>query len=403
MMSPLPQELIDTIVDRVADASDTASLRACLHVSRSFRSRSRMHLFRDVRIDSAAQCARLHALFAMDPTAATLVHKLDVVDPIPRDPRRFKEETWIGRDDLLPGVVQQLAPHLHALDLSSEGYHYGNRDYTHVLRWNKASEALKRALVAVFRGPNIRFVSLAGVLIDSCQMLFSLFDGSPVERLDLPSFWHDAECRVDPDISTLHPPRLQSLSIILSTCLVNYLLNPLCAVHLDRLSRISITVPGNCSLEIRSAATAILSDSVEHLILNENIYFGEIPDVFTLTECHNLKVIHLVTRVYTMDNSYWTYITRMMETISTPNSLKEIRMELDLVTTVNPNDVSEWLDWTSLEAVLAMPTMAALERVNVMLNITGHQVSNSLEVWIGKGLPVLKQKGVTVGMRHRYI
>lgn len=272
MMSPLPQELIDTIVDRVADASDTASLRACLHVSRSFRSRSRMHLFRDVRIDSAAQCARLHALFAMDPTAATLVHKLDVVDPIPRDPRRFKEETWIGRDDLLPGVVEQLAPHLHALDLSSEGYHYGNRDYTHVLRWNKASEALKRALVAVFRGPNIRFVSLAGVLIDSCQMLFSLFDGSPVERLDLPSFWHDAECRVDADISTLHPPRLQSLSIILSTCLVNYLLNPLCAVHLDRLSRISITVPGNCSLEIRSAATAILSDSVEHLILNENIY-----------------------------------------------------------------------------------------------------------------------------------
>ncbi len=78
-------------------------------------------------------------------------------------------------------------------------------------------------------------------------------------------------------------------------------------------------------------------------------------------------------------------------------------MELDLVTTVNPNDVSEWLDWTSLEAVLAMPTMAALERVNVMLNITGHQVSNSLEVWIGKGLPVLQQKGVTVGMRHRYI
>lgn len=92
----------------------------------------------------------------------------------------------------------------------------------------------------------------------------------------------------------------------------------------------------------------------------------------------------------------------MMETIPSRNSIREIKMEVDMVSTVNPSNVSEWLDWTALETVLALPTMAALERVNVMLNIWGHTISNNVETWIGKGLPVLQEKGVTVGMRHRY-
>ncbi|KAF9043835.1 hypothetical protein BDZ89DRAFT_218177 [Hymenopellis radicata] len=103
MTSPLPQELMDTIVDRVANDRDTANLGTCLYVSRSFWSRSRMHLFRDVRIESTTQCVHLHVRLAMDCTVAMPVHKWDIVDPIPRAPRRFKEE---GRDILLLGVVQ---------------------------------------------------------------------------------------------------------------------------------------------------------------------------------------------------------------------------------------------------------------------------------------------------------
>ncbi|KAH9950198.1 hypothetical protein B0H21DRAFT_776768 [Amylocystis lapponica] len=73
-MPALPPELVDETIDHLW--ADPAALRACSLVCRAWRPSTRLHLFRTVRVRSAADCARLGALLAAAPAIAPCVRRL---------------------------------------------------------------------------------------------------------------------------------------------------------------------------------------------------------------------------------------------------------------------------------------------------------------------------------------
>ncbi|KAK0445968.1 uncharacterized protein EV420DRAFT_1648201 [Desarmillaria tabescens] len=334
---------------------------------------------------------------------ASLVHRLEIVDPIPKDPRHHLDDTWIASSKWLPAIIQLLSPHLRHMALTSEGYHYQNHDFTHVFHWRKATAELKGALLGAFLSKDMVSVELSGVVIDSCQSLFELFVGSPVKTLALPLFWHAIPgCVIRPPVPPPHlRPQPHSLSVRLSDCFVNYMLSPYAALDICHVRDLTLKVPGNFSPEIRPAATKLfltMGNTVEKLVVEENIYFGDIPEVFQLTHCQNLKVVQFITTVYTMDNSYWTYLSRMLETIAPDNHMEEVLIKADLYSTGNSGNVSEWLDWGDLDEILTQPRMSYLKSVRIELSIWG-QVNNHVDDWVRKGLPALQKNGVHVKMQ----
>ncbi|KAK0482244.1 hypothetical protein IW261DRAFT_1466981 [Armillaria novae-zelandiae] len=402
MAASLPQELVDAIVDYVWD--DKPSLSCCAAVCRAFRARSRSLLFSSIVLSDAATCRRLYDnILTAIPDVASLVHRLEIVDPIPKDPRHQLDDTWIASSEWLPATIQLLAPHLRHITLTSEGYHYQNHDFTHVFHWRKASAELKAALLGAFSSKDIVSVELSGIVIDSCQGLFELLVGSSVKTLALPLFWHAIPgCVTRPPILPPHSrPQPQSLSVRLSDCLVNYMLSPYVAIDICEVTDLTLKVPGNFSPEIRPAATKLfltIGNRVEKLVVEENIYFGYIPDVFQLTHCQNLKVVQFITTVYTMDNSYWTYLSRMLETIAPNNHIEQVFIKADLYSTGNLGNVSEWLDWGDLDEILTQPRMSYLKSVRIELSIWG-QVNDHVDDWVRKGLPALQKNGVHVKMQ----
>ncbi|KAK0204112.1 hypothetical protein DFS33DRAFT_861485 [Desarmillaria ectypa] len=419
MAASLPQELIDATVDYIWD--DKPSLSCCAAVCRAFRARSRSLLFSSIVLSNAATCRRLHNdILTAFPDVASLVHRLEIVDPIPRDPRHHLDDTWIASSEWLPATIQLLSPHLRHIALTSEGYHYQDHDFTHVFHWRKATADLKGALLGAFSSKDMVSIELSGIVIDSCQGLFELLVGSPVKTLALPLFWHTIPgCVIRPPILPPHlQPQPQSLSVRLSDCLVNYMLSPYAAIDVCHVRDLTLKVPGNFSPEIRPAATKLfltMGNTVEKLVVEENIFcasiysswtfsinvgctVGDIPEVFQLTHCQNLKVVQFITTVYTMDNSYWTYLSRMLETIGPDNHMEEVLIKADLYSTGNSGNVSEWLDWGDLDEILTQPCMSYLKSVRIELSIWG-QVNNHVDDWVQKGLPALQKNGVHVKMQ----
>ncbi|KAK0496366.1 hypothetical protein EDD18DRAFT_1353112 [Armillaria luteobubalina] len=381
MAASLPQELIDTIVDYVWD--DKESLSCCAAVCRAFRARSRSLLFSSIVLSDAATCRRLHDnILTAIPDVASLVHRLEIVDPIPKDPRHHLDDTWIASSEWLPATIQLLTPHLRHIALTSEGYHYQNHDFY-------ACIPLAQGFSRTERRP-------------SCRVFVEGY-GSSVKTLALPLFWHAIPGCVTrpPVLPSRSRPQPQSLTVRLSDCLVNYMLSPYVAIDICKVLDLTLKVPGNFSPEIRPAATKLfltIGNTVEKLVVEENIYFGYIPEVFQLTHCQNLKVVQFITTVYTMDNSYWTYLSRMLETIAPDNRMEQVLIKADLYSTGSLGNVSEWLDWGDLDEILTQPRMSCLKSVRIELSIWG-QVNNHVDDWVRKGLPGLQKNGVHVKMQ----
>ncbi|KAF9030841.1 hypothetical protein BDZ89DRAFT_1159175 [Hymenopellis radicata] len=76
MQPPLPQELIDIIIDESCLSGDIHDLNSLSQVSRAFLPRTRDHLFRQVRITSRRQCCRFRAICCSSPRVAHHVKTL---------------------------------------------------------------------------------------------------------------------------------------------------------------------------------------------------------------------------------------------------------------------------------------------------------------------------------------
>ncbi|KIY73819.1 hypothetical protein CYLTODRAFT_484968 [Cylindrobasidium torrendii FP15055 ss-10] len=388
-MNSLPQELKEVVVGFAAD--DKPTLIACGTTSHVFRSCCRAYLFHSVQISSASDCTRFYDVLHSSAAVAKLVRNLSVLDPLPPNPRHNVDDTWIRQDECLPDVLRLLAPYLTQFSFASNGYRYAPMQYTHVFRWSQASRTLQDALALVIHSPQLTSFNTSGFVIDSCKQLASIFRGSHLKEVSLSSFWHDDACHgTDP----LNMPALERLSIVLAPCFVRYLVSPLVLLHFPVLTNLTLIVGSDCALESRTAATVLLKPSIERLTLQEKIFFGEIPDVFNLENCGNLTTIRFHTHVYTMDNSYWTYVSRTLETLPGENQVREISMEVELVSTADVEDASAWLDWS----VLKLSKMSHLESVDVAMNIWGKWCRGDGD----KGMLTIQQDRIRVGMYCRY-
>ncbi|KDR74485.1 hypothetical protein GALMADRAFT_250459 [Galerina marginata CBS 339.88] len=84
-----PQEIIDIIIDDIASTGDKATLRACNSVSKSFRTRSKPHLFADIElvVDTRVRrsAGRLRSILKSEPELVSGIRsfKMTVTDPFP--------------------------------------------------------------------------------------------------------------------------------------------------------------------------------------------------------------------------------------------------------------------------------------------------------------------------------
>ena len=132
----LPPELVDQIIDHLWD--NQKALLACSLTCRTWVPSSRLHLFRSVRVCSAADCTTLSALISSAPVITRCIQKFTVsADFSGTDGSEREEEgsdTWINAVAVLVAKLERV----HTLALSR-------------LRWDVLSPGTKYAFATVFK------------------------------------------------------------------------------------------------------------------------------------------------------------------------------------------------------------------------------------------------------------
>ncbi|KAJ7349968.1 hypothetical protein DFH08DRAFT_126336 [Mycena albidolilacea] len=300
--SPLPQELIDAIVDNLA--GDLPSLRSCSLTSRTFAASARPHIFRKLEIkprippnwyfgsDTSespppSTCPQLLTLLTSSPHHALLVKELCVVVMgAPSDRRGGRHVPWLmaGRSPL-----SLVLPLLNLKRISLvENAHGGAVGDSYTMNWNRLGRQLKSALADVFSSTTLQSVHLRGIVLESPRQLFSFFsEASSLQELALSRVHFE---RADPWlVSKPWGPQLRSLLVsdmrsIHSLC--QHLINP--SIDLDHVSSLTITTTSGWMEKLIQA-----SSHVENL----RLVYSEVPPLGFLKPilATHLRSIHFLT------------------------------------------------------------------------------------------------------------
>jgi hypothetical protein len=146
--SEIPQDIIDSIIGELT--GDSATLKRCATVSRSFLHPSRRHLFTTIRFHTYTQTERLHDLLTSVPEISLYIHELSfTIYGVYH--RRACNKT-------LASILRML-PDLRVLSWGME--HSGG-----VLYWDyQFSNELRSALLDVFRSPSLTTVTITDLYL----------------------------------------------------------------------------------------------------------------------------------------------------------------------------------------------------------------------------------------------
>ncbi|KAJ6569841.1 hypothetical protein DFH09DRAFT_1362987 [Mycena vulgaris] len=288
---PIPQELIDLIVDNLHD--DIPALKACSLAARTFVCSTRTHIFKKIEItpppvgnNRQSPCQKLYKLLTSSPHIAPLVDELCIVlvGQYPAEPHA----TWIMAGRTLSLVLPLLD--LRRLSLVENSPADWNSAGKFSMNWNKMGRALKSALADVFSSPNLESVQLRGIVVESPFQLLSLFSkatslkGLSLSRVHFTQQWDELKPWPDSDPWR---PQLRSLLVsdssgeTFSPCLLNPRID---LAHVKSLCAVT-----EWRDKIVSQTTA-----VEHLRL---CYLSGpwAPESIALIFSPNLRSIHLFT------------------------------------------------------------------------------------------------------------
>ncbi|KAF7366882.1 hypothetical protein MSAN_00946900 [Mycena sanguinolenta] len=194
-MSPLPQELVDIVVDNLRD--DIPSLKSCAFAARTFLTSARCHIFRRIEIappkpkttPSSSPCQNLLALLTSSPHLPPLVEELcivsmgsssnEILEPDKTSSIIKGPRSWIMTDDSLSLILPLL--NLKRISLIENASPWGA-----AVRWNDVPYPLYTALTATFCSPSLKAIHLRGIIIDSPAQLLALFrDAASLTELSL--------------------------------------------------------------------------------------------------------------------------------------------------------------------------------------------------------------------------
>ncbi|KZT68934.1 hypothetical protein DAEQUDRAFT_765941 [Daedalea quercina L-15889] len=108
---PVPQEILDVIIDYLAD--DRKSLRACALVARAWRSRSQFYIHRTLKVTSKVRCKRAGDVY-FNPFLVSCIRELHIQDLELKIPGTSHH--WVDRD--VPAMVSKLS-RVHPLFIES--------------------------------------------------------------------------------------------------------------------------------------------------------------------------------------------------------------------------------------------------------------------------------------------
>ncbi|KAJ7178175.1 hypothetical protein C8R46DRAFT_1076042 [Mycena filopes] len=196
---PVPQELIDIIVDNLHD--DIPSLKSCALTARAFVGSAQIHIFHRVEINpprdrnsaSPTPCQKLYNLLVSSPHIAPLVTDLSVVlvgseTSFECDAHGLylndRQVTWIMTGRTLALVLPLL--NLKRISIVENGPADWNSWGEFTMRWNILPRQLRSALTDVFSSPRLEAVHLRGLVVSSPYQLLALFsEASALKELSI--------------------------------------------------------------------------------------------------------------------------------------------------------------------------------------------------------------------------
>ncbi|KAJ6469368.1 hypothetical protein C8R45DRAFT_1016833 [Mycena sanguinolenta] len=183
---PLPQELVDIILDNIIIAGDIPSLKSCALAARAFVRSVRAHRFKKIEIlapSSSAGCRQFYEIISSSQHVAPLVKELRIVLKGPNtffaynSPATNAEECRgvcrFSADRALSLVLRGLVnlTRISLVGIPPQRSHGG----AYSMNWVVMEENLKSALARVFSSPRLEAVHLRGFAIESPNQLLSLF------------------------------------------------------------------------------------------------------------------------------------------------------------------------------------------------------------------------------------
>ncbi|KAF8206413.1 hypothetical protein K438DRAFT_1817158 [Mycena galopus ATCC 62051] len=186
---PLPQELVDMVVNNIRD--DIPALKCCSLAARTFVGSARIHIFRKIQINPPedpplSSCEKLYQFLSSSPHIAPLVEDLCIVLVGSKASISMQEHhvSWIMADRTLSLVLPLLE--LKRISLVENAPPDWNSGGKYSMNWNKMEQPLKSALASVFSSPNLEAVHLRGIMIESpCQLLSLFSEATALEEISL--------------------------------------------------------------------------------------------------------------------------------------------------------------------------------------------------------------------------
>ncbi|KAJ7491198.1 hypothetical protein FB451DRAFT_1389924 [Mycena latifolia] len=235
LASPVPQELIDIIVDDIQD--DSATLKICSYVSPAFRRSSQRHIFSRIRLlppwsaNRPIPCKKFYELLLSAPHLASYVRFLEIIEG---DGRGARHISWIASDRTLELVLPLLQ--LRRLSLHCT--------WPNSLNAYSLPGPLKEQLHNVLHSPTLTSLSLGRMLFAPSDFHFLLGSCAGLKELTLSNVSVHSALDVDDPKTTepdAHRAQLESLVVVESNGeIIELLLSPQSPVDLRSLHTLSI-------------------------------------------------------------------------------------------------------------------------------------------------------------------
>ncbi|KAJ6606370.1 hypothetical protein DFH09DRAFT_1299632 [Mycena vulgaris] len=241
--SPLPQELVDIVIDDIQD--DPASLKTCSYVSASFRRSSQRHIFSHITLlppwnaTSSTLCQNFYEVLVSAPHLASYVHCLDIIEGCDPDGGRIARDLpWVTSEKTLELVLPLLR--LRHLSLHCT--------WPASFLVSSLRGTLKARLHDVIHSPALKSLSLGRMTFTPSAFHFFLGDCMALKELILTSVSVYSALEVENTKtfeSDARPTQLESLDLVESDGeVMELLLSPQSPVDLRCLRTLSIYIYG---------------------------------------------------------------------------------------------------------------------------------------------------------------
>ncbi|KIY65155.1 hypothetical protein CYLTODRAFT_424584 [Cylindrobasidium torrendii FP15055 ss-10] len=384
MVTPLPVELIDSIVDQLCDDRD--ALKSCSLAAQTLRPRAQAHLFKDISLESATWCEKFYRTTCLSPSLPRSVRSMRLVS--------FPGQ-WIKDEPSFPLLVEKMA-NLQQLmmffvdwdstpALNSALQTLGN--LTSVTLTNVSFASSIEFFNTLRCWPNLRHLTLRGIF----------FKNRLVEPIDC-----------IPALEGI-PTRLESLNILStqysddnSRAILRALTHPSSPISLSELKEFHIAPFDTDDIDLVRTTMEQCSDFLRNLTIDAFIH-AHVVDQITLN-CDPLPVHHLSSLALEMSDKvsvgrqleWWARGFRLP---AREYSLRQLHLIVRLDAAANMNSPAFHVQgaWRALDDVLTRREMRMLDGLKLTFDVgpaaDKHALRESLKAFLCAAFPRLVHQG----------